>query len=538
MKLKSFLLGLQLFAMMLLPLAVQAKWSDPTLVVKQTQVTLGTAVEMEYYNAPSGASIVIYPQTGSVAAPAVSQTIVAGKGKASVTIPASAGSHGYYATICEGTGTEMKSVSNTVFLVGSAATGEFSLTADKEVYSRSATITINFENAPACTGDKIVIYPQSYTLVPDTKGEYVAPTASCNVNATSGTATLKVATNGYYTIYYVLEGQYTTLYKGVDIMVGTPVTVSVTKSKFIPEEDVVVKYTGASKIHDDWMGIFDFKANVLTAEPLYKVDIKGASTDEVSIPAGTLKEGNYKVATFYNGKRNKSVASMPKITIVTGTSSLQYSDDETVYYYNIISPNGNLCMTTEAVASSTADTKSMKLVTFDTQNNYAQWKLVKRDNGKVDVINRATGDCILSRSSVTTGVNYTKMGKKDENHTGLSFSLLGDDQYAISGVEEDGILRYLTNVTVGENADKLDLSVNSNFAWKMVLAETVITGIDGVKQTGESIKVKDGKIVIDGSQDYSVWNAEGMQMDKKAVLPAGVYVVRLANGKSAKIIVK
>lgn len=80
--------------------------------------------------------------------------------------------------------------------------------------------------------------------------------------------------------------------------------------------------------------------------------------------------------------------------------------------------------------------------------------------------------------------------------------------------------------------------MNTNFAWKLVLAETVVTGINGVEQPSESIKVVDGKIVTDGNTEYTVWNAEGVQMDKHSVLPTGVYVVRLADGRSVKISVK
>lgn len=538
MKYMKCLFKLQLLAMALLPLAASAKWNDPTLVMEKNVVKLGEKVAISYYNAPSDASIVIYSQTGSLANPDVREAVAAGKGKVSLAIPESCGSHGYYAAVCQGSGTEIKIVSNTVFFVGSTVSEAFKLSADKEVYARGGTITVKYENAPACSGDKIVVYPMSYTLLPEDNTAFSAPVASAKVTGTSGETTFKLTTNGYYTIYYILDGKYTTLFDGVDIMVGTPVTLSASKSKYIPEEEITVSFSGASKKYADWIGVFPFSSDVLTAEPLYTIDVKGVFKDDVTIPAGVLKEGTYRIASFYKGGRAKSVSSMPRITVAAGDNSLQYSDAETEYYYNIICASDNKCMTTEAVASSTADLKTMKLVTFDTQNEYAQWKLVKRENGKTDVINRATGDCILSRSYLQSGVNYTRMGKNDENNNGLTFTHLGDNQYSISGVEEDGVLRYLGNVTVGEDADALSLTTNSNYAWKMVLAETVVTGINGVNQPSGSIKVVDGKIVTDGNLEYTVWNAEGVQMDKHSVLPTGIYVIRLADGRSVKISVK
>lgn len=534
----KFLFKLQLLAMAFLPLAVSAKWNDPTLVMGKNQVKLGETVEMSYYNAPSDASLVIYSQTGSVAAPAVRKTVGEGKGKVSLTIPESCGSHGYYAAVCQGSGTEAKVVSNTVFFLGSTASDAFKLSADKEVYVRGGTITVKYENAPACSGDRIVVYPMSYTLLAEDNTAFTAPVASAKVTETAGETTFKLTDNGYYTIYYILDGKYTTLFDGVDIMVGTPVTLSASKSKYIPEEEVTISFTGASKKYADWIGVFPFSSDVTTAEPLYTIDVKGVSKDDVTIPAGVLGAGSYRIASFYKGGRDRSVSSMPRITVAVGDNSLQYSDAETEYYYNIICASDNKCMTTEAVASSTADLKSMKLVTFETQNEYAQWKLVKRENGKIDVVNRATGDCILTLSYLQSGVNYTRMGKNNESSNGLTFTHLGDNQYSICGVEEDGVLRYLSNVTVGEDADALNLSVNTNFAWKLVLAETVVTGINGVEQPSESIKVVDGKIVTGGNTEYTVWNAEGVQMDKQSVLPAGVYVVRLADGRSVKISVK
>lgn len=525
---------------MLFPLMANASWNDPTVVLKKNKVNLGEAFDVAYYNAPANAKVVVYAQKGSVATPDAEQAVAAGKGTVSMTIPTSAGNHGYYVVLCTGSGSTAVKISDEVLILADNQEGKFEMSVDKDIYSRGATITVTLKNAPACSGDQIVLYPVGYKIVEKGKMGYQDPEATSAVKESNGTVTINTFTAGYYKVYYMLEGKLTTIYDNVPtVVVGTPVALSSTKARFVPEEDIPIIFSGSNKKMANWLGVFPFTATATTADPLYTIELNDmVARGKVFIPAGTLPEGTYKIVAFMNGTRNTLSGSALKVTVANGTNSVKYSDAASETYYNIINAADNKCMTTEAVATSSAATKNMKLVTFTTQSNYAQWKLVKRENGKIDIINRATGDCLLSTSTVQGSYNYSKMGKNTETNNGFSVSMLANNQYAISSTEEDGVVRYLANVTVGGDPISLQLEPNSIFSWNFVEVETVVTSINGAKQPGESVTVQEGKIIVKGNQDYEVYNAEGIAVNKNSTLTPGIYLLKWKDGRNVKISVK
>ncbi|MDD7250943.1 MAG: hypothetical protein PUH21_02870, partial [Prevotellaceae bacterium] len=138
-----------LLPMLLSVLTAKANWSDPTVVVSAQRILLGSTLSVDYYNAPSGASLIAYPLKGSAILPAASVSIASTKGTASLTIPQSAGSHGYYVALITGSGSTAKVVSDPVLIVADAVGSGFEMTAGKTAYSRGETISMSFKGAPA-----------------------------------------------------------------------------------------------------------------------------------------------------------------------------------------------------------------------------------------------------------------------------------------------------------------------------------------------------------------------------------------------------
>ena len=531
MKMKLMVLSIAV-ASLLVPVLSWANWNDPTLTADWKKAVLGTAFEVTYYNAPSDARIGIFPKGGSAEAPVVYKTIAKGSGVVNLTLPETAGTHLFSAVMYTVKSGKVEVISEPLQFPADKNTAILEMKTDKEMYAKGAVITVNYRNAPVGNGDAIAIYPQS-------KGKLAAePVARQTVTASEGSVTFKISDNGYYSIHYLFEGEKIPGWDAADIIVGTPVTLILPKPKCIPEEDVVVEYKGFSKNNNDWIGVFPFVSNTSTAEPLYSVEIQGYTASEIVIPSGTLAEGSYRLVAFRHNSRNALNSLAVRLTISSGTNSLQYSDDKTITYYNIVSAKDGLCFSTEPLAKEKDKQKMMKLVALNEQSDYVQWKLVKRENGRTDIINRATGEYILTVSTLLGNSNYSKMGIPEETtNNGFTFSYLGKDQYALGSLEDDGVTRYLANMASGDIVTMKKES-DSEFAWQMIPVETVVTGIKEARAANESVRVQDHHIVVTGNQDYTLWDAEGKAVGKHQVVMPGIYMVKWADGRNVKVCVR
>ena len=175
-------------------------------------------------------------------------------------------------------------------------------------------VTIEYKNTLGTAGDKLVAYPFDTPLLPSTDPKYTAPAASAAISGTSGTTTMKINNAGYYSIYYLPEGHYETPVKTADILVGTPATLSA-GLKYGPEDNIEITASNLSKKYNDWVGVFPFLSNIQTETPLYRVDLNGESKANITIPAGTLPLGMYRVSLFYNDSRSTSAISVTKLTV-------------------------------------------------------------------------------------------------------------------------------------------------------------------------------------------------------------------------------
>lgn len=520
------ILRMSLFLLLVaLPGLVSANWNDPTVILPTQRVKLGSTISVNYYNAPNGASIAVYPQTSSVSDAVVKTAVTEGKGSVSFTIPAGAAPHGYNVALVSGT-----TVLGEPALLLADAFGEgFTITTDKESYAKGGTVNVTYTNAPACADDKIVMYSVNSDSKEATA--YVA-----EVTGATGTASFRVTESGYYMLYYVLDGTSNTVLDSKFVMVGTPATLSISKSKFSPEENVVITFSGLSKKMPDWIGVFGNDSVLATDDYEYRVDCQGRATGKIVIPAGTLSDGRYKVAAFFNDSRIYT-SLLSRFAIATTTASLKCVTDTSETYYTISSAVDSKAFADEATTAS-ASKQNIKLAALDKSLAAQQWKLVRRDNGKIDIINRVSGNYLLTNSTMSGNFNLSKMGQTDADNNGWTIALISGDQYSISGVEEDGITRYLYNATIGVDPEPLNLSAGSNFAWVLTPVETVVTGIQGAHLNKSCISVEDGKIKVTGTKNFTIYDADGKAMNKNAKLSAGIYVVKYENGVSAKVSVK
>jgi len=515
-------------------ISAYGSWTDPTLVPQKNKIKPGESLNIEFYNAPSNAGIAVYTPTGNITAAVLKTSITAGKGKSLLAIPESAGKHLFYVVMYTGT----KQLTEPVCVLVDNTENDFSMSTNENTYSIGANISVTYKNAPALKGDRLVMYPESYKLVPSDNPAFIAPAAFADITETDGTAILKTNVSGDYNIYYVHEGTYTTLFKEASIIVGSTVKLSLNKTTFTEAEDIPVNYTGFSKQKGGWIGVFSLFSNITTTDPFYSIDIEGSSSGTTTIPASTLESGKYRIVACSKGSRNILSSENVRLTINSGSSSLLYSDNETETYYRIVSALDGKYMSTKAFANTNNTEKQLKLDDADEESDYALWKLVKRADGKTDIINKATGEYLLSTSEPLSNYNYSKVGTPAGNNNGHTLSYLGDDQYIIRGIEDDGVTRYLANIVNGGDPIPLNLKPDSEFAWKLTFVKTVVTDINSVKTAKETITIQNKKITVTGDQNYTIWDANGKIQNIQAQLIPGIYMVKWTDGRNVKVIVK
>ena len=115
---------------------------------------------------------------------------------------------------------------------------------------------------------------------------------------------------------------------------------------------------------------------------------------------------------------------------------------------------------------------------------------------------------------------------------------LGLGQYAFCGVEDDGIVRYLSIQDASAPAESLNLSAmpSSSCAWTLKVAGHS-TGVKDAIGSEVNVKVVGKRIVVEGADDYRVVNALGMDVPKSSALSTGIYLV-LVGEETYKVTVK
>lgn len=225
---------------------------------------------------------------------------------------------------------------------------------------------------------------------------------------------------------------------------------------------------------------------------------------------------------------------------------IEYSSDnnEIWYYINSAKPEYEGKGITD-VTGNGLPYINFSLETIEKENEYQQWKVVKKssspDEQYVHLVNKATGQAIQAKSTPNGFYKYTQAATELSTDKGWTFKYLGRKQFEISGTEEDGVVRYL-NASTSEKTQpdfyEEEFSLNSSFAWLFTKVEDYWSAIPGI--SGEDdirIYSQNRRIVVLGSDEYSVYTTQGIKVKKEQQLPVGIYLVTV-NGKTTKLIVR
>lgn len=208
--------------------------------------------------------------------------------------------------------------------------------------------------------------------------------------------------------------------------------------------------------------------------------------------------------------------------------------DEAVWYYVTSASTGasaGMVMSDNQEASATYPIALQAQSTSQSQ----QWKLQEDGSGLLRLVNRATGRIIQPASEAATLYNITQLQSAVIEGRGFTLKDLGNGQYALSGVEGDGVTRHLISAQEEVAPTATEAVAGSVFAWTFQDASTV--GINGATaDAAPAVSVVDGKITVLPAVPYEVYGTDGVSVPTGAALSAGVYIVRAA-GKTVKVIV-
>lgn len=180
-----------------------------------------------------------------------------------------------------------------------------------------------------------------------------------------------------------------------------------------------------------------------------------------------------------------------------------------------------------------------QLLQTDEKEFKSQWKLKAGKDGKVILINRATGQ-ELDGTSVDMGNCNVTMIMPAGLTTGFTMTALGDNAFSLQSVEDDDINRCLALADAeGEPISyPTENESTSVIGWKFIVTEiSGWTGIGTNKACKTSIRVSNRRISVNGIAKWQLFNAQGEEMPRTTRLAPGVYMIKLPE-RTEKILIQ
>lgn len=201
------------------------------------------------------------------------------------------------------------------------------------------------------------------------------------------------------------------------------------------------------------------------------------------------------------------------------------STAESPKWFKIVS-NSGLTYCQDSVMTADGVTELGKTFLFESpvqKSDKQLWRFETDDDGNwVGIVNKATGWYMNENGDADAEPTTTFTLKLLED--GVSFNIIPAGKNPLHA-QKTG----LEIVTYQGGAGTAS-------AWKFV-EEKTNTAISSVATDNCKVYVANGKVVVEGSENYSVFTIAGQQVNAKATLGAGVYVVKV-NNKAIKVVVK
>ena len=209
-------------------------------------------------------------------------------------------------------------------------------------------------------------------------------------------------------------------------------------------------------------------------------------------------------------------------------AQIKYSNGSDEFWYNLLSAKSGV--ENLAITETLDGVYKITVTALDNENESQQWKFIEDEStGNVYIVNKKSGNQILSDSRLQDIYNATLIGL-DSLNRGFKAAQIGDEQYAFSAIEGDGIERYLALQELSAEGVVLDEeNLNSSaFAW--LAQEIITTGVEEISAENFVISVtEDRRIIVENAADYQVRSLAGVELPKDASLEKGVYIVTVGS---------
>lgn len=209
-------------------------------------------------------------------------------------------------------------------------------------------------------------------------------------------------------------------------------------------------------------------------------------------------------------------------------------EEQTTYYFVASASSGAQGLAMTDAGSDASYPIALSALTSGTDQ---QWRLESAGTDLVRLVNRQSGRILQPQSVADALYRITQLGSQVLQGRGFTLQSLGNDQYALSGVEEDGgATRYL--VAQQKDVAPTDLTAattGSPVAWTFTLAERV-NGIDAAQALESRVRVSGGRISVEPAAPFTVHSADGAQVSATGRLLPGLYLVTVA-GRTVKVLI-
>ncbi|UOX33808.1 fibronectin type III domain-containing protein [Flavobacterium sediminilitoris] len=178
--------------------------------------------------------------------------------------------------------------------------GETSLSIDSptNTYNVNQTINVNYINAPAASNTWIGIYKDGQTPggVGSQIWQYTNGTSSGTINFSSG-----LATSGRYYVALFINDGYTEVAERVYFYVGDIPVLSTDETEYAIGSDVVVSFSNAPNLSNDWIGIYKMGIDAGDAP---STTWEYVTSTNGSLTFNNLPKGYYYAAYYLQGGFN------------------------------------------------------------------------------------------------------------------------------------------------------------------------------------------------------------------------------------------
>ncbi|MCC8145649.1 MAG: RICIN domain-containing protein [Bacteroidales bacterium] len=248
---------------------------------------------------------------------------------------------------------------------------------------------------------------------------------------------------------------------------------------------------------------------------------------------------NY-IIMFDAASKNSDLNAQFQFITFNNSLPVESNDKEVWYFIKSAKPGmENQCVT--AIANPTDPYIKFNLAAKEASNPNQYWKFVKvtedEENLHYYIQNKATRE-IISTEIILDKYFYVQNTTDMQEGYGWQFISINKEQFELRGKDGTAV-RYL-NAASSDTKSETYLagrSENTGFAWTFEWAEGEVGITNPVINEEIRVTSEEKRIIVFGTDDYTVWNIYGSQVGKNVALPTGIYLV-VINGEARKVIVK